>query len=169
MQRKRTPLAPIIGFLAALLILAPSCATQRQQKAASLVNYVNQNILTLAPMETQALEQYAAVTGENYRGDQEVRRALENDVIPTYERFHRSLREIPVEDPEIASLHSLYVRSASLLLDGFKMKRLAIGTGDERLMETANARIERGREEGLAWRARLEELAAQYKVREEKK
>jgi len=48
------------------------------------------------------------------------------------------------------------------------MKRLALEKNDERLMASANNAIEKGREEGEAWRSRLQELAESYNVREEK-
>lgn len=158
----------LMVFFSLLFLLCPSCSSQQHQKALSLVEYVNLNILELAPIEARALERYAAVTGENYTSDEEVHSVLEKEVIPTYERFFRLLRDVPTEDPEIGSLHSLYVRSAGMLLEGFRMKRLALVTGDVRLMESANARIEEGRDQGAAWRARLEELADLYNVREEK-
>jgi len=75
----RFPLPLCLLFMGGLILMVSSCATQRHEKALLLVNYVNQEILSLAPMEARALERYAAVTGENYRSDEEVYKALKDD------------------------------------------------------------------------------------------
>lgn len=169
LPERRPAGAPLlVALLASVLLLVGSCASQKHHKAVSLVDYINQDIMEVASVEAHALERYAAVTGENFESEEQVYRTLEDEVIPTYERFFRSLREIAIEEPEIGSLHSIYIRSAGLLLEGFRMKRLALETNDARLMEKANAKIEQGRDKGLAWRARLEELCQLYNVREQK-
>ena len=157
----------LLMLSSAVLLLGTSCASQKHQKAAAVVVYVNQHILSIAPIEARALNRYAAVTGERFESDEVLSQALEEEVIPTYERFYESLREVPIQDPEIGPVHTHYVRSAGLLLEGFRMMLLALEKDDSRLMSAANAKIEQGRLEGERWRAQLQALFEKHGVVEE--
>jgi len=152
----------------ALLMLLPSCATEKNRRANDIVRYVNEGILEVAPLEAEALNGYASVTGENFKSQEDVLQALESKVIPLYESFYQGLRRVPIQEEEVGRLHGLYVQAASHMLEGFKMKRLALKTNDPRLMTAANTKIEQARAQGEQWRKRLEELCAQYGVKEDK-
>ncbi len=160
--------ARFVLFLLPVVLIA-ACATGRHGTATALVDYVNQEILSISPLEEKALAAYASVTGENFKSEQEVLDTLEQEVIPTYEEFYRSLRRVPIQDREIGRLHNHYVRSASLLLEGFKTKALGLEKGDERLVVAGNQRIEAGRDEALRWGEALFALCKEYNVGTETK
>jgi len=147
--------------------LAAGCATQRE--ARDLVNYVNQGVLNIAELESKALERYASVTGENYTTDQRTYEALRDGVIPLYKRFLDGLRKIQPETEEVKKLHRIYILGAEQLYEGFKEKRYGIEIGNEKIIRSANEKIEKGRVENERWRSELEVLAKKYKLKEAKK
>ncbi len=167
MQKGRTIL---IVSLAAVLLFG-SCATNRgimNSVTVSLVNYVNQGILTIAELEQKSLERYASVTGENYTTDQKIHTELKDFIIPTYQRFADGLKAITPEDGDIQRIHAIYIRAADLMCSGFKNKLIGIENNDEAIIIQANANIEKARIENERWRKELEALYEKYGVSETK-
>ena len=123
-----------------------------------LVEYVNQDIIGIAQVETKALARYAAVTGQNYTDDPTLLKALNEEVIPLYKRFLHLLRQVDTPQEEIRQLHSIYISGAEDLYAGFKLIRSALERTDEALVRAANTKIESGRLKTDQWRERLLEL-----------
>lgn len=142
------------------VLLWTACA--RDLAALQLARYVNQDILTIAELEQKPLERYAAVTGENYTSDRNVRQALENFVVPYYGRFLDSLRRIHPPNEELAALHGVYLQGAELLYAGFRTKLAGIEAGDEAVIRAGNGKIEAGRVKIAEWRTGLDRLYQKY-------
>jgi hypothetical protein len=150
-----------------LFLFTGSCATN--PVSSDLIDYVNQGILGIVELERRSLASYASVIGKNFTTAERVSEALKNDVIPQYERFVESLREITPETEEVMKLHRIYVRGAEDILSGFKAKRVGIETKQEPLIRTANRQIVKGRIETEQWRRELMEMYRRYGIVEKKK
>jgi hypothetical protein len=137
-----------------------ACATN--PAAVDLTNYVNQGVLQIAELEQKSLERYAAVTGPNYKSDEEVYEALKDWVIPLYSRFLRGLRKIRPETREVRELNRIYIHGAESLLDGFKTLMIAIEIKDPSLINAVNEKLEKGRLENQRWRRELTALSDKY-------
>ncbi|CAB5084934.1 hypothetical protein D3OALGB2SA_906 [Olavius algarvensis associated proteobacterium Delta 3] len=131
-------------------------------KSMALGNYVNRDILGIAGLETAAWEPYNAVVGEHYTSDTAVLDALKNEVIPIYERFFHLLKQIQPQDGELAQIHALYIRGASNVLNGFRVKLAGIENQKEEMILAGNQQIGKGAEETYQWR---EQLLALYDSR----
>ena len=132
--------------------------------ANDIVNYVNQGILAIAELEQKSLESYASVTGENYTSDEKVFETLKDFIIPTYKRYVDGLKKINPENPEIRQLHSIYVRAAESILEGFRAKMVGIENSDEGIIIHGNKQIEEGRKGYEKWRAQLADLYKKHGV-----
>ena len=150
-----------------LISLLTGCATDRV--ATGIVTYVNEGLLQIEELERRSLEEYAGVTGANYKNRKEVYETLKNKVIPIYERFFNELRRINPGEEEVKRVHGHYVRGAERLLNGFKMKMKGIENNDERMILGANEMIEQGSAEIQQWREDLLSLCAEHRVAPEKK
>ncbi len=146
----------------ALLMACGGCANQ--QIASDLADYVNNGILKVADMETQALADYAAVVGTNYTSDQAVYDALRNNVVPLYGHFLMALKDIVPQTNAVRQLHALYLRGAETMLQGFETKLLGLETGRVILILEGNAAIEKGRAQTERWRARLFTYFRKYEI-----
>ena len=62
-----------------LFIILSGCAGKNI--ASDLVIYVNNGILDIAGLETEALKKYASVTGGNYTGDEALYETLKNEYV----------------------------------------------------------------------------------------
>ena len=146
------PRRKIIITLLTVIIMA-GCAVD--PKKANLVNYLNQDMLSIAQIEVAAFERYALVTDKNYTTDQAVYEALRDEVIPVYERFSHLLNQIRPEDEEVARLHGFYIKGARKILKGFKLKLHGIADGDETVIRLGNAKIDAGFQDNLKWKEQL--------------
>jgi hypothetical protein len=150
----------VLILLAISQYLLFGCATD--PVAIDLTNYVNQGVLQIAELEQKSLERYAAVTGPNYRSDQEVYAALNNRVIPLYSRFLKGLRKIKPKTQQVRNLNRIYIRGSESLLDGFETLKVAIEQKDPKLVQVVNEKLEKGRMENEKWRKDLASLANKY-------
>jgi len=133
--------------------LFAGCAVDPKKE--DLVNYVNRDMLSIAQIEVEAFERYAAVTGKNYTTDQAVYNALRDEVIPIYERFSQLLNQIRIEDEEVARAHGHYLKGSKKILKGFKLKLHGIAGKDEVVIILGNKKIEEGIRENLKWREQV--------------
>ena len=59
-----------------------------------LLNYINTELPTVADLETEAMQKYESVTGDNYTDDFVLYETLSNEIIPTYRKFVEGLEEL---------------------------------------------------------------------------
>lgn len=154
----------VYRFMAAGMLLTMSWGCAHPKVATDLEKYINQGILKIAPLETQALADYAAVVGANYTNDQAVYEALRYQVIPLYDQFLFALKEIKPQSQDVVQLHGVYRRGAETMLRGFEAKLLGLETGSVSLILEGNAAIEKGRIQTERWRTRLFALFRKYDV-----
>lgn len=154
-------------FLSSILIFT-GCKTGGKivsgPYAKEVVEYVNQGILSIAELETKALERYASVTGANYTTNEKVYEALKDFVIPTYSRFVGNLRNITSEIEDIQRVNGIYIRAAESILEGFKTKMLGIENNDDGIIIQGNNKIEEGSLEIQKWRSELDKLRLEQGV-----
>jgi len=150
--------------MAAGMLLTISWGCAHHKVATDLETYINQGILQIAHLETQALADYAAVVGANYTTNQAVYEALRYQVIPLYDQFLFALKEIKPQSQDVVKLHAVYLRGAETMLRGFEAKLLGLKTGSTALILEGNTAIEKGRIQTERWRARLYALFRKYDV-----
>ena len=136
--------------------------------AVDLAGYVNQGVLNIAELESASLERYASVTGANYTDDKKAYETLNNEVIPLYGRFLDNLKKITPAEDEVKKLHSIYIRGAEMLYQGFRMKALGIEKNDPAIIRMANEKIEQGAAENARWRSVIMAMYKKYGVAEDK-
>ena len=167
MKRKGTRFAGrhirLLPLILALLFGSFGCATGKV--SVDLTTYVNQGVMNIAELEQKALAKYASVTGKNYKNDETVYQALQDDVIPLYKRFVRGLRAIQPETEEVRTLHRIYIEAADSLLEGFKLVLLAIEKQDSSIIRPANEYLEAGLRDTERWKKDLIALSAKYGVK----
>ncbi|MCF8068924.1 MAG: hypothetical protein K9L30_10095 [Desulfobacterales bacterium] len=149
-----------VGFL-------EGCA--RNEVTPDLVEYVNQGILKFSQLETDALQQYALVTGLNYTTDEAVFEALKLEVIPRFKLYLDLLRTIDPETDEVIALHSIYVYGVETMYNGFRVKKNGIENQDDSQIIAANRLIEEGRDQTMKWHNQLMEMYQSHGIKSDKK
>jgi hypothetical protein len=112
-------------------------------------------IKKISPLEVRAVEAYANVTGENFRDDFTLKNILNSKVIPTYTDFVVKLGRIVPQTIELKNIHQNYIEGANLQLEAFQIIIKGIEKEDHSLIETANEKLNQGRNKMRQWREEM--------------
>ena len=99
------------GFMFLVVLVLAACGPTEEQD--NLVNYINDDMKPLGPLEGEAVKDYEGVTGDNYTDDETLYNALDKGVIPKYAKLIKKLEAVDVSDKEIKEIHKNYVDAAN--------------------------------------------------------
>lgn len=140
--------------------LTAACALQPLPR--DLATYLNRDVYAIVELEKIALRSYGAHTGENFISDQDLRRSLDEEIIPAYRRFADLATRIEPRTEAIRRLHALYRKAAALRLRGFRMVVSAIDIQDRALIRQANGLLRQGHAYVVQWQTQVASLADEY-------
>jgi hypothetical protein len=152
----------ILAFVLIITMLFAGCGEDPIQK--DLLNYVNNEIPKIASLESDALDKYNSVTGDNYNTDEETYTALSDSIIPKYRNFITKLEEIKPQTPEVKALHELYIEAANNQYNAFVQLKAAIETQDTNMVSQANEKLDKGRKGLRDFQDKIAELAKKHNV-----
>ncbi|MBX2896494.1 MAG: hypothetical protein KF763_13690 [Cyclobacteriaceae bacterium] len=148
-------------YLPVLLVLLQCSPNPVQQ---DLLNYINVEMPKVAPLESEAVEAYASISGENYQGDSVMYYTITETVVPKYEEFYSILKDIKPATAEVQSLHKEYVQAAADQLEAFKLILVAIEQQDPQIISEANDDLAEGRALLKMWRADLDSACVKHNI-----
>ena len=154
----------IIKSLMFFMILSVVYGCAPKPVAKELVNYINQDVLSIAELEEIALTSYASVSGENYQSDQLFYQTLKINVLPVYKRFVSLLHEIDPQSEPVRNLHAIYSRAAETRLRGFETVMIGLYNRDIEMIHAANKMLAKGEEETERWRNELKKMYESYDI-----
>lgn len=158
---KRGAKRVIIGFL--WLFLVPlSSVWGNDLVPQDLLNYINVELTKVTPLETEAMEYYESVTGENYKDDLTTYNVLKDKVIPTYNNFREKLKNIKPSTEEVKNFHKTYIETAEMYYQAFTMLLSALEKKDEAVLKSANKNFEQAREAAKNLHDSLKKLCQKY-------
>lgn len=149
-------------FLASLSLLGMACGGDPVQQ--DLINYINVEMPKVADLESEAVDAYASVSGENYENDSIMYYTIANTVIPRYEAFYEMLESIDPATEEVSNLHHEYVVAAADQLEAFKLILEAIEKQDADIITQANADLDKASVLLGQWREDLDAACAKHQV-----
>jgi hypothetical protein len=149
----------LLGVLPWLFV---ACGGDPVQK--DLLNYINVEMPKLADLESEAVEAYASVSGQNYTNDSIMYAVMSNTVVPKYQEFYGILESIQPATDDVQDLHKEYVRAASDQLQAFQLILEAIEKQDVTIIETANGDLDEARTLLKLWREDLDAACAKHNV-----
>lgn len=108
-------------------------------------DYVDQ-LQKLAPFETKAVStsnKYLYVTAKNRK---EAYLAYANTVVPNYTKFLAGLKAIKTPNKELARINNIYIKGASLQMEGLNIKKKALYSTklDSKLLKQSNEKLVAG-------------------------
>lgn len=151
------------GFFLTLLCFSTACV--HDPIKADLIIYLNQDILRIASLETTALRHYSSVSGQNYKSDAALEAALNDQVLPIYQKFLRRLEQIQPQTFAVSKVHQKYVEGARGLYEGFKLLHAAIQMQNAQMVGAANTRIQQGTQSIQEWRESFLSLCQKHNVK----
>ncbi|BDH63724.1 hypothetical protein MTP04_38540 [Lysinibacillus sp. PLM2] len=135
----------------------------QEDLAVAFQTYIDE-IRLLAPEETRIIDVYGSVSGENYVNDAIMYDALYYDVVPSYTEFVKNLESIQPSNPEILTLHNLYIEGANIQLGAFTVMISALEEQSYELVELANQGLAESRTLIGQWQSQVQTLSSQTGV-----
>ena len=127
-----------------MLLSIISCSSPTQNE---LLQYINTEIPKIATMESEVMDIYNNVTGENYKDDETLSNKLSDDVIPKYKKFVEALENISenLKEPEIIKINEIYIEAANAHFSAFVVLLAGLENQDLALVNQANEKLAMGR------------------------
>ncbi len=154
---------PKIFFLGFLFLGLSSCSNEVSD---DLLDYINKQLPKVADNESEAVELYESVSGDNYTDDERMYSVIKNDVVPIYKKFIDGLKSISseIKTEEVQKVHQQYIEAASLQYDGFLLILFAIETQDPNQITKANEKLNKGTDLLDEYNSDLEKLCKKNNV-----
>lgn len=156
----RIPKIFILGFL---FLGFTSCSNQVSDE---LSYYINKQLTKVAEKESEAIDLFDSVTGNNFTDDETMYFTLQNDVIPVYSDFITQLESISaeLETEEVQKVHEKYIEGANIQNNGFVLVLSALESNDRTLMAQANEKLAKGRKLIRNFKSDLKKLCKENNV-----
>lgn len=152
------------GILFLVFILS-GCGDPAQD---DLLDYVNEQMPTLADDETEIVGKYAAVTGMNYTDDQTLYETLKGEIIPEYNQFIKDLEAVEIETDELRKIHEDYIEATNIQASAFLLIVTAIENQDSAMINEANQKLNTARKMMRDYNNDVKKLAKEHDVKLEK-
>lgn len=111
--------------------------------ASEIADYKD-SMIRMADQEAYLLEQYAAVTGENFTDDLTLYNVLV-DLVPEVVTFIGEMEEINPSAPNLKALHDVYLKAWNLQSKGMTLSIAALEAQDYEKIAEANEALSEGR------------------------
>lgn len=147
-------------LLSALLFTSiSSCSNPVQDE---LLNYINVELPKIAQKETDAVNLYESVTGDNYTDDNTLYNALKDQVVPQYRDFTTELESLSanIKTDEVRKIHESYIEACNLQLSAFTTMIAAIENQDYKIISEANDKLAKARSLIRDWKNNLDKLCS---------
>ncbi len=103
-----------------------------------LLNYINVELPKVANLESEAIDAYSSVSGDNYTSDAAMDKKIREVVLPKYKLFNAKLKAIKPKTSELKKVHGEYVEAAKDQLEAFNFIVDAIKKQDADEIQRAN-------------------------------
>jgi len=129
-----------------------------------LLNYINIELPKVADLESEAVDAYSSVSGENYISDAIMSEKMTSVVVPKYEAFAKKLKAIKPKTSEVKKIHAEYVEASKDQMEAFNLIVHAIKKQDVNEIKKANADLDAARKLIDSWRTDLNEMCKKHNV-----
>ena len=150
----------VIGLL---FIGLSSCSSEASK---DILDYVNVHMKKVSELESEAMNAYASVQGDNFTSDETMYTVINNVVIPKYRNFIDQLEPIAekIKTPELKAIHEIYIKAANTQFSGFMLVLEGLESGDRMHIVEANQKLDEGRKLIRKYKSELQSLCDKNNV-----
>lgn len=156
----------VIVFILCLLLLFSLVGCGNSQKQDALLKYINEDLVELSDVETNFLESYGSVTGDNYTSDYDMYVEFSNNTTVLGRKLNEAAVKLAqnIDDEEILEVHKIYINSTSDYMNAVSLTLAAIETQDYAQVSLANEKLNNANNLALDFKKELNKLAEKYNV-----
>jgi len=129
-----------------------------------LLNYINNELPKVSQLESDAIDAYRSVSGNNYTGDSVMYFKVKDVVLPKYTEFNTKLQTIVPATEELKKIHGEYVEAAKDQLEAFNFIADALIKQNADEIQKANVDLEKGVALIDGWKKDMLELCKKHNV-----
>ncbi len=129
-----------------------------------LIHYLNVELPIIVPIESEVIEIYESVSGENYMDDETMYYVVEDEVIPASLQLIDMAEDIRPNTKEVRRVHEIYISAINEQHAGFTMILQALTTQDGNEVAKANEKLTLARKQMRDYLEEINELADRNNV-----
>lgn len=152
-------------FLVLFLLLGVGgCGNSEKQEM--LLKYINEDTAEMGEIESELLESYGSVTGDNYSSDIETYTEFNNNTITLARELSDEAVDISfsITDDEILEVHRIYMDYSNKFLSAVGIMISAIENQDTAQISEANEKLNEANNLALDYKRELQNLAKKYNI-----
>lgn len=135
-----------------------------EEKQKEIVQFINDDMQNIVNYETEANQQLATVSGENFRSDQELYEVLTVKVIPTYEKAVNEVKNLEVSIDELEPLIKQIEVATGTYYEALMLEKEALEKNDKELIEKSNSKAQEYMEKITSYHEDMKNLAGDYEI-----
>lgn len=135
-----------------------------KDKQGEIVDFINNDIQKIIAYETEANQQLATVSGDNYNSDKELYEVLTSKVIPTYEKAVNEARDLQVSTEELEPMKLKIKEATSTYYEALILEKKALEKKDKGLIEESNKKGQEYIELINSYHEEMKKLASKYEI-----
>lgn len=135
-----------------------------EEKQKEIVDFINNDIQKIVAYETEANQQLATVSGNNYSSDEELYEVLMSKVIPTYEKAVNEAKDLQVSAEELEPMKSKIGEATGTYYEALMLEKEALEKKDKGLIEESNAKGQEYVELINSYHEDMKDLASEYEI-----
>lgn len=152
----------VVIIVIVLLFLIPSGENKEVQD--DLLNYINNELPVIAPVEEIVINDYGSVSGDNYTDDQTMYDMLYGSVIDNSSKLVDLSENIEIKTSEVREVHEVYIDAVNTQHSAMTTIMDALETQNYSKVSEANDKLSEARRKMREYLAELKELAEEYNV-----
>ena len=154
-----------IMFLSVLVFLcvvvASGCENKQQTE---LLDYINKEIPPIGELEKKVLDEYEAVSGDNFSNDQVMQDALRNEIIPNSSKLIDTAETVVIVNKQLRDVHEIYIAAINKQHNAFNLVVNALDTADAEMVSKANILLSEARSGMRNFVSEINNLKMEYNV-----
>ena len=132
--------------------------------ANSIVDYINNDLVEVLELESEYLDYYDAVTGENFSNDGDFYVALIDNILPAISKLVEVSESIEPEVKEIADIHNTYIDAVKTQTEALMILMKALEESNVDGVTEANLKMQTANNSRALFEEELVKLAEEYNV-----
>lgn len=129
-----------------------------------LINYLNNQLVTLVESSNKVTTEYAAATGTNFVDDDTLAVKLSDIIIPASDGLLAKINAIVPATEEVRKVHSQYIAAMNEQNEAFKLLLQAAQKHDETMVKAINDKLANADKVADEYLAALEALKKEHNV-----
>lgn len=151
---------PVVIAAAILIVIIIASGSDPVQD--DLIDYINNDLSQIEPLETEVLELYEEAKGSS--SDYAMYVMLRDEVLPKAKEWQKAAEGVVAETDEVKALHEVYIGIVNDNYNAFVIMLAALENQDFSAVASANEKLDEAKAGAREFKSQLESLMKEHDV-----